>query len=113
FSPDYQAQQVAAYPLHPELIDVLYKKWSTATDFPRTRAVLQLVANVVADQWSERRERYAIQSSHVNLERERIRTRIVSAAGPGTGYDAVVAADIIGGDAHADDLDERKGGDFA
>lgn len=111
-SAEYLKQQVAAYPLHPELIDVLYKKWSTASDFPRTRAVLQLLANVVADQWVNRREAYSIQSAHVNLERERIRTRIVSAAGAGGGYDAVVAADIIGGDAHADMIDQRRGGEY-
>ena len=111
-TPDYVQQQVRAYPLHPELIDVLYKKWSTASDFPRTRAVLQLLANVVADQWVARRHAYAIQSAHVSLERERIRTRIVSAAGAGGGYDAVVAADIIGGDAHADEIDQRRGDDY-
>ena len=38
-SADYLKHQVDAYPFHPELIDVLYKKWSTASDFPRTRAV--------------------------------------------------------------------------
>ncbi|MBM2812767.1 MAG: ATPase [Chloroflexi bacterium] len=112
FSSEYSAAQVAAYPIHPELVDVLYKKWSTASDFPRTRAVLQLLASIVADQWVNRREAYTIQSAHVNLERERIRTRIVSAAGAGGGYDAVVAADIIGGDAHADMLDERQNGDY-
>jgi hypothetical protein len=109
-SPEYLDNAVAAYPLHPELIDVLYKKWSTSGDFPRTRAVLQLLANVVADQWVNRREAYAIQTAHVSLERERVRTRIVSAAGGG--YDAVVAADIIGGDAHADVLDQRKSADY-
>src|SRR5690606_22233875 len=69
-SEDYRRQQVAAYPLHPELIDVLYKKWSTATDFPRTRTVLQLMASVVADQWVNRRMNYSIQSAHVNLEND-------------------------------------------
>lgn len=111
-SAEYQQHQIDAYPLHPELIDVLYKKWSTASDFPRTRAVLQLLASVVADQWVNTREAYAIQSAHVNLERERIRTKVVSAAGPGGGYDAVVATDIIGGDAHADMLDQKRGGDY-
>lgn len=111
FSADYALQQVEAYPLHPELIDVLYKKWSTASDFPRTRTVLQLLASVVADQWVNRREAYTIQSAHVNLERERVRTKIISAAGGG-GWDGVVATDIIGGDAHADDLDTRRGGDY-
>ena len=112
-SQDYLQQQKAAYPIHPELIDLLYKKWSTAPDFPRTRATLQLLASVVADQWANRREAYSIQSAHVDLERERIRTRIVSAAGSGGGYDGVVAADIIGGDAHADLQDKRRGGDYA
>ena len=110
---EYVEQQRMAYPLHPELIDVIYKKWSTAPDFPRTRATLQLLASVVADQWTNRRESHAIQSSHVDLERERIRTRIVSAAGSGGGYEGVVAADIIGGDAHADMQDQRRGGDYA
>ena len=110
---EYVEQQRMAYPLHPELIDVIYKKWSTAPDFPRTRATLQLLASVVADQWTNRREAHAIQSSHVDLGRERIRTRIVSAAGSGGGYEGVVAADIIGGDAHADMQDQRRGGDYA
>jgi hypothetical protein len=111
FSADYFGQQVEAYPLHPELIDVLYKKWSTAGDFPRTRSVLQLLASVVADQWLDRREAYAIQSAHVNLERERIRTKVVSAAGGG-GWEGVVAADIIGGDARADMLDQSRGNEY-
>ena len=112
-TPAYLEQQRMAYPLHPELIDVIYKKWSTAPDFPRTRATLQLLASVVADQWTNRREAHTIQSSHVDLERERIRTRIVSAAGAGGGYDGVVAADIVGRDAHADMQDQRRGGDYA
>ena len=112
-TPDYLEQQKAAYPLHPELIDVIYKKWSTVPDFPRTRATLQLLAGVVADQWTNRREAHAIQSAHVDLERERIRTRIVSAAGSGGGFDGVVAADIVGGDAHADMQDQDRGSDYA
>ena len=110
---DYLAQQRAAYPIHPELIDVLYKKWSTAPDFPRTRATLQLLGSIVADQWVNRREAHTIQSAHVDLERERIRTRIVSAAGAGGGYDGVVAADIIGEDAHADMQDRKRGSHYA
>ena len=53
-----------------------------------------------------------IQPAHVDLERERIRTRIVSAAGAGGGFDGVVAADIIGGDGHANREDERRGGEY-
>ncbi len=112
-TPEYLDQQMAAYPLHPELIDVIYKKWSTAPDFPRTRATLQLLAGIVADQWTSKREAHAIQSAHVDLEQERIRTRIVSAAGSGGGFDGVVAADIVGGDAHAAMQDQNRGSDYA
>ena len=38
--------------------------------------------------------------------------RRISAAGAGGNYDGVVAADTIGGDAHADVLDRRRGGEF-
>ena len=110
---DYLRRMEEAWPLHPELLDVIYKKWSTASDFPRTRATLQLLASVVADQWRNRREAHAIQPAHIDLERERIRTRIVSAAGAGGGYDGVVAADIVGGDGHANREDERRGSDYA
>ena len=111
-SADYLRRMEESWPLHPELLDVIHKKWSTASDFPRTRATLQLLARVVADQWRNRREAHAIQPSHVDLEREPIRTRIVSAAGSGGGYDAVVAADIVGGDGHANLQDERRAGDY-
>ena len=110
---DYLRRMEEAWPLHPELLDVIYKKWSTASDFPRTRATLQLLASVVADQWRHRRDAHAIQPAHIDLERERIRTRIVSAAGAGGGYDGVVAADIVGGDGHANREDERRGSDYA
>ena len=109
---DYLRRMEESWPLHPELLDVIYKKWSTASDFPRTRAMLQLLARVVADQWHHKPEAHAIQPSHVNLEREPIRTRIVSAAGSGGGYDAVVAADIIGDDGHATQQDQDRGGDY-
>ena len=49
----------------------------------------------------------------MDLERERIRTRVVSAAGSGGGHDGVVTADIIGGDTHADYQDQRRGGEYA
>lgn len=111
-STDYLRRMEESWPLHPDLLDVIYKKWSTASDFPRTRATLQLLARVVADQWKNRREAHAIQPSHVDLEREPIRTRVVSAAGSGGGYDAVVAADIVGGDGHANREDDRRGADY-
>jgi len=40
-----------AYPVHPELFDILYQAWSTLERFQRTRGVLRLMALVVAALW--------------------------------------------------------------
>lgn len=112
FSSDYRRQMADAYPLHPELIDVLYKKWGAQGNFPRTRTVLQLLAQVISNEWRRKRKAHLIQSAHVDLERERVRTRVLAALGASVANDAVIARDIIGGDAHADNFDERLNGRY-
>ena len=112
FSSDYRRQMADAYPLHPELIDVLYKKWAAQGDFPRTRTVLQLLAQAIANEWRRKRKAHLIQSAHVDLEKERVRTRVLAALGSNVANDSVVARDIIGGDAHADGLDDRLNGRY-
>lgn len=50
--PGYRSVMRAAYPIHPELFDRLYKDWSTLERFQRTRGVLRLMATVVSALWS-------------------------------------------------------------
>jgi predicted AAA+ superfamily ATPase len=47
--PAYRERLQKAYPFHPELIDVLFERWSTFPTFQRTRGVLRFLAEVVAD----------------------------------------------------------------
>ena len=47
----YEARMRAAYPIHPELFDRLYRDWSTLERFQRTRGVLRLMAQVVGTLW--------------------------------------------------------------
>ncbi len=47
----YEARIRAAYPIHPELFDRLYKDWSTLERFQRTRGVLRLMSAVVHALW--------------------------------------------------------------
>lgn len=49
--PGYRSSMRAAYPIHPELFDRLYKDWSTLERFQRTRGVLRLMATVVYALW--------------------------------------------------------------
>lgn len=41
----------AAYPVHPEVFDRLYREWSTVERFQRTRGVLRLMAAVIHSLW--------------------------------------------------------------
>jgi predicted AAA+ superfamily ATPase len=49
--PAYEQRIRAAYPIHPELFDRLYKDWSTLERFQRTRGVLRLMSSVVHALW--------------------------------------------------------------
>jgi predicted AAA+ superfamily ATPase len=49
--PAYEQRLRAAYPIHPELFDRLYKDWSTLDRFQRTRGVLRLMSAVVHALW--------------------------------------------------------------
>lgn len=48
---NYENRIKAAYPIHPELFDRLYKDWSTLERFQRTRGVLRLMSTVVHALW--------------------------------------------------------------
>lgn len=47
----YERRVKAAYPIHPELFDRLYKDWSSLERFQRTRGVLRLMAAVIHGLW--------------------------------------------------------------
>jgi hypothetical protein len=53
---DYEKRMQAAYPIHPELFDRLYRDWSSLEKFQRTRGVLRLMAAVIYELW-EREDR--------------------------------------------------------
>lgn len=48
---EYERRIKLAYPIHPELFDLLYNDWSTLDKFQRTRGVLRLMAAVIHSLW--------------------------------------------------------------
>jgi predicted AAA+ superfamily ATPase len=63
----YRDKLRKAYPFHPELIDLLFERWSTYSSFQRTRGVLRLLAEVVADLYTRQHPAPLIQPAHLNL----------------------------------------------
>ena len=107
---EYRERIEHAYPFHPELIDVLYERWGSYSTFQRTRGVLRLLAEVVADLYKRKVASPLIQSSLVNLENQTIRREFIKHIG--NEYEAVIAADIAGINAKAPKIDREMGSEY-
>lgn len=111
----YKDRLLAAYPFHPTLIDGLYLRWGSHSDFQRTRGVLRLLASVVGDLWKRRnnetQSQPLIQPCHVRWTIDALHASLTRLWG--APYEAVVAADVLGSKANAEQLDEERGGDYA
>lgn len=107
---EYRDRIEHAYPFHPELIDVLYERWGSFSTFQRTRGVLRLLAEVIADLYRRKIPSPLIHSSLVNLENQKIRMEFVKHIG--SEYDSVIAADIAGKNATAPKIDKEMGSEY-
>ncbi len=109
--PAYRDKIRRAYPFHPELIDLLFERWSTIPTFQRTRGVLRLLAEVVADLYRQEHPAPLIQPAHVSLSNPRIRRELVKHIG--NEYEGVIASDIANTNAKAQRIDRQMGSEYA
>jgi hypothetical protein len=109
--PAYREKLRKAYPFHPELIDILFERWSTFSTFQRTRGVLRLLAEVVADLYRRQHPAPLIQPAHLNLANPAIRREFLKHIG--NEYEGVIASDIVDSNARAQKIDREAGGDYA
>src|SRR5690606_33784311 len=79
---DYRRKMEAAYPFHPDVIDLLYERWSTFSSFQRTRGVLRLLANVVEDLYEREVGLDLILPGDINLGRPSVRREFLKHLGP-------------------------------
>lgn len=103
FSADYREKMELAYPFHPEVIDILYEKWSTFATFQRTRGALQLLARVAEDLWQKHEALDIIMPGDIDLNQPAIRSEFVSHLT--NTFEGVIASDIAGSNAKAMQLD--------
>ncbi|MGH7863186.1 MAG: DUF499 domain-containing protein [Candidatus Dormibacteraceae bacterium] len=107
----YRDRLVRAYPFHPQLIDLLFERWSTFPTFQRTRGVLRLLALVVGDLYQRASTAPLIQTSQVNLGESAVLRELLKHIG--NEYQGVVASDIADGNARAPRLDRELGSEYA
>ena len=103
---DYGVRLGLAYPIHPDLVDILYEKWGTFQTFQRTRGVLRLLANVVEDLYQRELNLDLILPGDVNFDRPSIRQEFLKHIGPE--YEGIVGSDIAGVEAKSQILDRAN-----
>jgi hypothetical protein len=103
---DFKRKMELAYPFHPDVIDILYEKWSTFPSFQRTRGVLRLLANVVEDLYQREVNMDLILPGDLNLAHPAIRQEFLKHIG--VEYEGVIGSDIAGHEAKAQALDDAN-----
>ena len=98
-----------SYPIHPELIDILYERVSTIPDFQRTRGVLRLLALILRDVYKKKPEdAYYVMPHFVDLTHSEILGEMTDKLGRGE-FRPVIASDVArqDGTAKAQRIDSR------
>ncbi len=100
---NYREKMELAYPFHPDVIDILYEKWSTFASFQRTRGVLRLLANVVEDLYQREVNVDLILPGDLHLDHSAIRQEFLKHIG--SEYEGIIGSDIAGHEAKSQALD--------
>jgi predicted AAA+ superfamily ATPase len=76
----YEAQLIAAYPVHPELFLMLQGDWGGLEKFQKTRGVLKMMAQIVYRLWRDGHDAPMILPGDVPLTDDKVRTKRPRAA---------------------------------
>ncbi|MFD0782394.1 ATP-binding protein [Micromonospora azadirachtae] len=104
----YRDRIAAAYPFHPELVDILTNRWGSLSGFQRTRGALRTLAHCVKALSQARSKSALIHPGDMPLADAGVRAEILRFAGDS--YKAALNADIIRPDSKAQEEDARRGG---
>lgn len=107
----YKEKIEAAYPFHPELVDVLFDRWGSLPAFQRTRGVLRLLAEVVSDLYEKEDPSSLILPSNVDLANPAIRRELIKHIG--NEYESVIKADITGTISNSSRINNGMGSEYS
>ena len=91
---EYERRLQAAYPIHPELFDRLYRDWSELDRFQRTRGVLRLMAKVIHTLWQREDPSPLIMPASVPIDDEEVNAELTRYL-PG-GWGPIIGSDVDG-----------------
>jgi hypothetical protein len=98
----------AAYPFHPALIDVMREQWAAIPEFQRTRGALRFLAACLRASQREGRSRTVLGPGDVPIHDSGVRLAFFKEVGQQADFQAVLERDLIGANASARRIDERR-----
>ena len=101
-------QMRAAYPFHPALIDVMREQWAAIPDFQRTRGALRFLAACLRATHREGKSRAVLGPGDVPIYDAEVRLAFFKEVGQQADYQAVLEHDLIGANARARRIDDRR-----
>ena len=102
----------AAYPFHPALIDLMRERWAAIPDFQRTRGALRFLAACLRSAHQAETSRAVLGPGDVPLHDPAVRQAFFKEVGQQADFQAVLEHDLIGANARARRIDERRAKEF-
>ncbi|MFJ2167648.1 ATP-binding protein [Streptomyces griseofuscus] len=106
-----QERIVAAYPFHPELLDLMYHRWGSLISYQRTRGALQFLAAVVHALWKSGAKSPLIGPGDIDFTDEATRGAFFSQVGERERYVSVLSSDVTSDGAGCATVDRTLGAD--
>lgn len=76
--PKFRERLEKSYPIHPDLVDILYGRVSTISEFNQTRGTLRFLALVLNDVYEKQCDCTLVSAADINLESSKIADEITS-----------------------------------
>lgn len=102
----YYDRMRAAYPIHPEVFERLYKDWSTLPNFQRTRGVLKLMARVIHALWQNNNQDLLLMPGSLPMADRDVHGELVSYLP--AGWDPVIERDVDGERSEPADIEVKE-----
>ena len=91
---DYRRKLEKAYPIHPELFDLLYTTWGSLEKFQRTRGVLRLMAQAIHELWMNGDPSVMIMPGSVAVSSPRVEPELLHYLD--VSWQSIIAGDVDG-----------------
>jgi hypothetical protein len=103
----------ACYPFHPALIDLMRERWAAIPDFQRTRGALRFLAACLRGCHREGKSRAVLGPGDVPIHDSEVRLAFFKEVGQQSDFQAVLEHDLIGANARARRIDDRRAKEHA